>query len=307
MKKIATLIILGACFLQIGCSSKTTTEETVTTPKVPVEITTIQGGSVSNNIELFGRASYLKNSVVTAPIPAFITRVYVKIGDKVQQGQSLYDLESKERRALGNMPVRYDSTLAGYGKIKVKASASGIIRTMDQQAGNYILEGTTLCTIAQTSDMAFQVNVPFEFIAYVRSGNACTIVLPDNTRHAAVFTTPLIGMNVNAQTQTMLAQTKESLVLPEGLVAKVVVSKGVTNNTQVLPKACVLTDEMMQSFWVMKLINDSTAIKVPVVVGNKNKDEMEILSPPFTANDRIISTGNYGLPDTALVTVVTKK
>lgn len=308
MKKIVASLILISSLLQIGCGSKTaTTEETVATPKVPVEVTTISNGSVSNNIELLAKASYLKNSLVTAPIPAFITAVHVKIGDRVQQGQLLYELESKERRALGNMPIRYDSSLAGYGKVKVKASASGIIKTLDQQAGSYILEGTTLCTIAQTSGMAFLVNVPFEFIGYVRSGSSCTIVLPDNTKHQAVFTTPLVGMNVNAQTQTMLAQTRENLILPEGLVAKVVVNKTVTNDRQVLPQACVLTDEMMQNFWIMKLINDSTAVKISVIVGNRNRDEMEIVSPRFTGNDRILSNGNYGLPDTALVTVVTKK
>lgn len=301
-------IILGFSCLSISCGSKSTTdEEVVQAPKVPVEITTIGSGFVNDNLELFATAAYLQNSLVTAPIPSFITKVHVRIGDRIQNGQLLFELESKERRALGNTPVQYDSSLAGYGKIKVKATASGIIKSVDQQPGSYIMEGTTLCTIAQTNGMVFQVNVPFEYIRYVKSGNTCTIVLPDNTKHSAVFTKPLVGMNVNAQTQTMLAKTSDILILPEGLIAKVLVRKGSTNNTQVLPKACVLTDEMMQNFWVMKLMNDSTAIKVPVVVGNKNKDEIEILSPRFAANDRLLSNGNYGLPDTALIKIVAKK
>lgn len=306
MKNLA-LFIVGISCLLISCGSKNNaTEEKVQAPKVPVEITTIGTGFVNDNLELFATAAYLQNSLVTAPIPSFITKVHVLIGDRVKAGQLLFELESKERKALGNMPVAYDPTLAGYGKIKVKAPATGIIKTLDQQPGSYIMEGTPLCTIAQTNGMAFQVNVPFEYIKYVSSGRSCTIVLPDNTRHSAVFTKPLVGMNVNAQTQTMLAKTSGNLILPEGLIAKVLVSKGNTSNTQVLPKACVLTDEMMQSFWVMKLMNDSTAIKVPVIIGNKNKNEIEIVSPSFLPKDRILINGNYGLSDTALVKISEK-
>jgi hypothetical protein len=66
----------------------------------------------------------------------------------------------------------------------------------------------------------------------------------------------------------------------------------------------VLSDEMMKSFWVMKLQNDSTAIKVPVQTGNKNSREIEIISPVFQSGERIISSGNYGLTDTASIRIV---
>lgn len=309
MKNFITVITVAVTLLSMGCKGKdSTTEEVVQKPKVPVEVTTIGSGFVGDNLELFATTVYLNRNTVLAPIPAYITAVYIKIGDRVRTGQILYELESKERKALGNTPVQFDSSLAGYGKIKVRATGAGIISVIDrQQAGDYVLEGTSLCTIAQSNGTTFQVNVPFEFVPYTKTGNRCIIVLPDNSKHPAVFTTPLAAMNVGAQTQSILARTSDPLILPEGLIAKVLVSKGGENNSQVLPKASVLSDEMIQHFWIMKLINDSTAIKVPVVVGNKNKAEIEIVSPQFTANDRILSNGNYGLPDTALVTIITKK
>ena len=307
MKKLTVLFIFSSYLF--ACNGKDKQEEEVVQkPKVPVEVTTIQTGFVSDNLELFGTTAYLRRSLVTAPIPAFITKVNVRLGDRVSQGEVLYRLESKERKALGNQPVLYDSSLAGYGIIQVKAPASGIISLIDrQQAGEYILEGAPLCTISQSSDLVFQVNVPFEYTGYTRSGTPCTIVLPDNTKHNAVFVKPLTAMNVSAQTQIVLVRTTDGVSLPEGLIAKVLVGKGSGNNNQVLPKECVLSDEMMQQFWIMKLINDSTAVKVPVIIGNKNKSEIEIITPRFTANDKILSNGNYGLPDTALVKVTGKK
>lgn len=301
---IKTLTVIGCLSLaSCGNHQEEITEQTVQ-PKTPVEITTIQNGSVDDELLLFGTTVYLKRNMVTAPIPAFITNVRIKLGDKVNQGDVLYELESKERRALGSNISKVDTSLSNFGLIRVKASASGIISTLDkQQPGDYVMEGAQLCTIAESNDLAFQVNVPYEFTPYAKAGTSCTIMLPDNSSHQALLTKPLTAMNVLAQTQTILAKTNESLFLPENMIVKVVVNKGTKNNKQVLPKTCVLTDEMMKEYWVMKLINDSTAIKVPVTIGNKNTERIEIMSPQFNPNERIISNGNYGLADTALVKI----
>jgi hypothetical protein len=59
----------------------------------------------------------------------------------------------------------------------------------------------------------------------------------------------------------------------------------------------------MDNFWVMKLINDSTAVRVPVTKGISSDDIIEIVSPLFNLTDRIINSGQYGLADTAFVTI----
>jgi hypothetical protein len=53
----------------------------------------------------------------------------------------------------------------------------------------------------------------------------------------------------------------------------------------------------------MKLIDSATAVKVPVRKGIETKDRVEILEPVFSPGDKILVTGNYGLPDTAKVKV----
>ncbi|MCW5908349.1 MAG: HlyD family efflux transporter periplasmic adaptor subunit [Chitinophagales bacterium] len=300
------IIYFSIALVLASCGSKTETQtEQTTSPKTPVEVVAISNGSINDELTLFGTTFYLKRNLVTAPIPAFITDVNVKLGDRVNKGDVLYILQSKESRALGNDVSKIDSTLKNFGIIKVTAPATGIISTLDkQQSGDYVLEGTQLCTIAESNDLVFQVNVPYEFTTYTKTGNSCTIILPDNTEHSATFTKALTAMNVTAQTQTILAKCSENLFLPEYMMVKVGINKGTQNKKQVLPKSCVLSDEMMKEFWVMKLINDSTAIKIPVNVGSKNSERIEILTPKFEVTDQIISKGNYGLPDTALVTTL---
>jgi multidrug efflux pump subunit AcrA (membrane-fusion protein) len=304
MKKRNILIFIS--LLITAChTNQDETGEKEQKPKTQVQVTTIRRGNISDDLVLSATSVYLRRNSVTSSIPGFITRVNVKLGDRVRKGQVLYSLESKERKALGQDISKIDPSLQGFGLIDVKAPASGIVTTFDkQQTGEYVLEGTALCTIAESHDLAFEVNVPYEFSAIVKPGKQCLITLPDNSTHKATITTPLTTMNITAQTQTLLAKPEESLFLPENLLAKVQVSRTGTGEHQVLPKSCVLSDEMMKSFWVMKLQNDSTAIKVPVQTGNKNSREIEIISPVFQSGERIISSGNYGLTDTASIRIV---
>lgn len=305
MKQLSIYFSIALTWVLVGCASKSEKQtEQTTTPKTSVEVVSISNGSVNDELTLFGTTIYMKRNIVTASIPAFITHVSVKLGDKVNKGDVLYVLQSKESRALGAEISKIDSSLKNFGVIKMTASAMGIITTLDkQQSGDYVLEGTQLCTIAESSDLNFQINVPYEYTSFTKTGNSCTIILPDKTQHTATFTKALTAMNVNAQTQTILAKCDVNLFLPENLMVKVGISKGSQIKKQVLPKSCVLSDEMMKEFWVMKLINDSTAIKIPVTIGSKNSEIIEVLSPQFNSSDKIISKGNYGLPDTALVII----
>ena len=301
MQRNPKLIIILA-FIASACGRAPQEEDGAIKAKVSVEVVGLTRGVVKDELALFANTVYLKRNVVTAPIPSFISQVFIKLGDPVRAGQVLYQLETKERRALGSQAVTPDSAFASFGRIVVKAPASGIISTLDkQQIGDYVLEGGQLCTIAESSALAFAVNVPFEFSAFAKAGMKCMLVFPDNSIHAATFTTPLTTMNALAQTQTILAKSNEAVFLPENLIVKVLVSKSTEKPQQVLPKECVLSDEMLEKFWVMELVNDTTAVKVDVTLGNKNRESVEIVSPIFKPGSKFLVSGNYGLPDTAFV------
>jgi hypothetical protein len=53
----------------------------------------------------------------------------------------------------------------------------------------------------------------------------------------------------------------------------------------------------------MKMIDNNTAVKVPVIKGIETAGKVEILSPVLKPSDMILLTGNYGLPDTAEVVI----
>ncbi|SRX53869.1 efflux RND transporter periplasmic adaptor subunit [Aequorivita sp. CIP111184] len=306
MKKLF-LILMSFTALTSCKDTASNDEETTVAPKTAVEVTHIRQGSVEDNLELFATTVYLKRNVATAPIPSYITKVNIRLGDRVSKGKVLYELESKERRALGES-IKLDSSLVGFGLIKVRAQVSGIVTTLDkQQPGDYVLEGAKLCTIAKSGDMVFQINVPYEYNSYIKQGKELKIVLPNDSIRLAEITTTLAGMSGTAQTQKVLAKPVKPTFLPDSLIVKALFSKSKGGQKQIVPKPALQSDEMMKDFWVMKLINDSTAVKVPVTVGNKNQNEVEILSPSFKESDRIITTGAYGMQDSTLVKITGKQ
>lgn len=302
MKKYIIIVFYAAA---VACSAPDSSNNTAAVSAgTAVQLTTVRQGSINDEVQVFASTLYLKRNLVTAPIPAFITGVNIHLGDRVEKGQVLYQLESKEHRALGQGTQLPDSSLSQFGLVTVKAPASGVISTFDkQQTGDYVMEGTQLCTIAESNDLAFQLNVPYEFTHYLHQGSSCRIVLPDSSSYEALITAPLTAMNMSAQTQSVLAKSQRPLFLPENLIVKALISKGTGRKAQLLARSCVQSDEMMQHFWIMKLINDSTAVRVQVQTGNSNQQDIEIVSPAFTAADRIILSGSYGLSDTALVKI----
>jgi multidrug efflux pump subunit AcrA (membrane-fusion protein) len=69
-----------------------------------------------------------------------------------------------------------------------------------------------------------------------------------------------------------------------------------------LPLDAIQTNETQDEFWVMKLVNDSMAVKVPIIVGLQNDSLREIISG-IGPTDKIILKGAYGLSDSSIVKV----
>jgi hypothetical protein len=70
-----------------------------------------------------------------------------------------------------------------------------------------------------------------------------------------------------------------------------------------MPKSAVMSNETQDRFWIMKLIDDSTAVRFDIRKGIENDSLVQIVRPRLDPNDRIVSEGAYGLPDTARVTL----
>ena len=275
--------------------------EIASTPKAMVEAVSFKSGTLSDEVNFQAQSGYLVKNVVLAPIDCYIQKTFVLPGDKVKVGQVLYEIVTKERKATENLK---DTIYNKLGIISIKASNEGIVSSMSGQTGDFVTSGSQMCQISNVSSLVFTLQVPVEYNSLIKAGAPCQITFPGGNIVPGTIKNELGQMSLNGQTRQYLVKPSNHTFIPENLLATVKISTQTTASTQILPVSCVLSDEMMQNFWVMKLINDSTAVKVNVKAGLRNKDEVEIAEPIFSPADRILSQGNYGLSDTALVNVI---
>ena len=294
------LILLAACHGAAPAAD----EAAGPAPRAQVRAVAVATQSLTQYRTFPATSVYPRKSTVTAPVAGYVTGVRVRLGDRVTAGQLLFTLETKERRALGTAITRIDPTLKGFGLVSVTAPSPGIVSVLNiQQAGDYLLEGTALCTVAESSQLVFQLNLPYEYHALAQGRPACLIILPDSTRLAGRVQAPLASVSPGQSEIYLVRPDKPPGVIPENLIVQVRLTQTRQPHAQTLPASCVLADETLHDFWVMKLVNDSTAVRVPVTLGVQNPAEIEIKTPTFGPADRILSAGNYGLADTANVTL----
>lgn len=268
--------------------------------KVQVKVTSVTKGFLPDYLKFTGKTIYLNKSTIVSPINGYFTKVNVKEGNRVQKGQVIFEMQSPEAYLM----QQNDSIKSKYGIVKIYASGSGIISGLNViQKGVYTDQNSVLCLIIGSNDLKVQVNLPFEYRKFAKIGSKCKIILPDSTVIPATFSKILPEMDEKAQTIKILANLRSKTFIPENLLVQVLINKSNDKETQILPKNCVMTNALMTDFWVMKLTNDSTAVKIPVKVGNQTHEQIEILSPKFNENDKIISEGAYGLEDTVFVNI----
>jgi multidrug efflux pump subunit AcrA (membrane-fusion protein) len=137
----------------------------------------------------------------------------------------------------------------------------------------------------------------------VKNNQSVQLSLPDGKLVNGTVASFMPTVDTASQTQGVVIKVGGDNVIPENLIAKARIVKSLKANTQSLPKSAVLANETQTEFWVMKMINPTTAVKTPVKKGIETANSIEILSPKFTPQDKIITTGNYGLADTAKVKI----
>ncbi len=297
---ILTVIIIQLIF---SCANKAseTADEPETEVRTPVTVTTMLYEPIEEYVELNATSAFLQKSYVKANLTGYIKAVNIHFGSFVNTGQALFSLKTKESEALGNTINKLDPNFKFSGVNNVKASAGGYVTELDHQPGDYVQDGEQLAVISDIRSFVFLMDLPYEYKAYVSNNKPVELTLPDGERLQGIVQTSMPFMDSVSQTQAVAIKVNTAHQIPPGLVAKVKIIKVSKASASSLPKAAVLSDETQSEFWVMKMMNDSTAIKVPVKTGVETADKIEILSPEFSPKDKILLTGNFGLPDTAFV------
>lgn len=292
-----------------SCKAKPAAEEDAPADAAitPVTLTNVESGPMNDYIELNATSTFLLKSYVKANAIGYLQSATLQVGKLVQKGDLLFTLKTKESQSIGNTIDVLDSTFKFSGVTQIRANITGYITQLDHQSGDYVQDGEQLAIISEASSFVFLMNVPYEMKPFLAGKKQVNLYLPDGTSMTGNITATMPTVDSVSQTQGIIIKVNGGKMIPENLVAKVRLEKTSKSAAISLPKSAILSNETQTDFWVMKMMDSATAVKVPIKKGIETTDRIEIISPTFSPSDKIVLTGNYGLSDTAKVSVAAAK
>ena len=293
----STVALLSSCNLD----NENNLEQEVA-PKATVTVIHPQYSSISVSESLMAYSSYQKKNQIISSTNGVLTQMNFKIGDRISKGQVVAVLQTKESNAISKLNLP-DSLKQFSGTIKITAVNDGLVTLVQHQQGEVVQEGDLILETSDLSSLVFKLSVPYESHDKVIIGKSMTLLLPDGNQIQTTISKSLYEVDVASQTENLLLIPTQNISLPENLAANVMINSSLKENAQVVPKEVVLSNETLTEFWVMKVVNDSTAIQVLIEKGIENDSLIEILSPEFLPTDELIEKGNFVLEDSALISI----
>ncbi|MCK7591350.1 HlyD family efflux transporter periplasmic adaptor subunit [Subsaxibacter sp. CAU 1640] len=299
-KYIITLLIVISFS---ACKKKT---DTVSEKKAPISVTTVavQQNDMKEYLTFNGVTQYQKKENIRSNVTGYISWMKFKIGDNIRSGQTFASVRTKEQDALKEA-VKIDSSLSKFvSPITIRSNATGVFTVLNVTANDYVAEGDVLATVVQPKSLVIQVNVPYEYEDAIQIGTSCEIILQNGEVLNTQVTGTLPTIDPVAQSQVFLIALPDAN-LPENLNVQVRTIYKQDTSAMTIPKTALQTNELLSEFWVMKVVNDSLAIKQTVMPSLKNDSLVQVKSDGLKINDLVISEGAYQMQDSTIVS--TKK
>jgi biotin carboxyl carrier protein len=296
-----------AMVMLVSCKQKTTTEEETTeTVKTSITFTQPTTQGFTDYVQLNGNTQFQRKMVIRAVITGYITAMRWKTGDHINNGALFCTIKTKEQDALKDVDSREPSLRQFQIPLDVLSNVSGVLTSVNYSKGDFVNEGDILATVTDPSSLVLVVNVPYEYHSYVYRGRSCTVKFPDGKIIQTTIQEEVPFIDSASQTQSYLIRFPGNQLLPENMNLIVHIPVQQKLNALSLPLEAIQTNETQDEFWVMKLVHDSIAIRVPVTVGLQSDSLREIISG-ISINDKIIVKGAYGLTDSSLVKLQSEK
>ena len=296
------IISMIALVLLSGCRNNTPSSS-VKKPAIEVRAAEVTLKEMKEYLTFNGVTVFQSKEDIRANVTGYISSMPFKIGNKIRSGQVFAYVRTKEQDALRDA-VKIDSSLAKFiSPITVKSNATGVIMSLNVNTNDYVAEGDVLASVVQPGSLVVQVNVPYEYEDDVQLDVPCEVLLPNGETRGAKVTDIMPTVDAVSQSQTFLINLLDPEDLPENLNVQVRLVHKENLNALTIPKKALQTNELLTDYWVMKVVNDSLALKTRVVPGIKNDSLIQIQSANINLNDRVITSGAYQMQDSTLIKV----
>lgn len=334
MKRLLPLLLLlPACGGEKG--------DATAPPRVPVEVGIVRRDSMVVVVEAEGRLIPRPDGAATlsAPADAIVRYVGVGLGARVRRGAALLELDAPEVMAQAaalkaqaaaaatnldrqrqllteGIAARRDvedqsaasealaaqarAAAAMEGRLHVRAPLAGVISSLPVHQGERVTAGQPLVEVVDPARVHASATVPASALADLRPGQAATLMVEGSATEWPA-TVEGIGGTVDSLSNTAQVTVRPRTIAPAlrpGAGATIRIRAAVHRNVLVIPTAALVFVGNQATVFVVSA--DSIAHARPVQVIARSPTAIEV-SGELTEGDRVVTTGAYGLPDSARV------
>lgn len=302
IKKVLIKIVLTIFVIMLFSCGTKNGDPQVETVGTPVQITSPKKTILIEYITLNANTFFLKKEIVRATFQGFIEKIYKNLGDKISAGDLLLEIKTKESSADNSLQLPIgNKTFSGI--IKVYAKSEGVLTELNYNTGDFVSDGEQIIVISNPSSLRINLNVPYQYTSRINLNTTCDVYLPNGKSIKASIQKIIPKVDPAAQTQTYILNINHLESLPENLNVNARIPLRSIKDAIVLPKTAVMSNETLDQFWIMKLINDQTAVRVDIKKGIENDSLVQILTPQLNLTDRIVTDGAFGMSDTSKIVI----
>lgn len=285
-----------------GCISRQQVPEAEQEAKTDVEVVSPRLQATSNEISFQGVIRYMQSNDIRTQLTGIVISVHCAPAENIRVGQPLFVIQPQEAAALHHSKL--GDELKNGLLDTIASHISGQVKSLNVQAGDFVQAGDILASCVRSNSMKIIAYIPVEQVSVVEKTRSCRVLLPDGTSVEGRVSGKLSSAEAQDQTQAYLIEPLRPIALAENINLTVQFITAGQQQSIVVPSSAVMGNEEQTAFWVMKLVNDSTGVRIPVQKGRNIDGMIELMGAELSVSDRIISQGAYGLPDTARVQVI---
>lgn len=300
-----------------------------------VEAAQVKRGSIPVEVHAVGTLIAENQINITPELPGHIAAILFKDGSFVKKGQALVQLDDRIPKAqLAAAKADFDFSLLTYQrreklgkkglwpmqevdqaradleekrallqekqatveKLCLTAPFDGVLGKSAVSLGHYVIPGQALVSLTDVQYLRAEFNVSEKYLSILKLGQTVKIstsAYPNKTFEGKIA---YISPTIEAADRTIAlyaeVANKEQL-LTSGMSVAITQALGVQNNAVIVPSKSILAT--IEGQQVYKIVNNK-AYAVPVLLGQRNEDTVEVLQG-LTEKDQIVIAGQHKLHD----------
>ncbi|HVN17588.1 MAG TPA: efflux RND transporter periplasmic adaptor subunit [Dongiaceae bacterium] len=205
--------------------------------------------------------------------------------------------------ALDSAKGKYQGAEAQLSYSEIRSPIDGVVTERPLYPGEMATAGTPLITIMDTTSVIAKAHIPQDQAAALKVGDNGTMTVPGLAEPIGGKVTVVSpALDPNSTTVEVWFEAKNpKRELRPGTSVHLSLTAQTVKDTLVVPASSILT-AADGSTTVMIAGSDGLAHQKPVRTGIRKGDDVQILEG-VSSNDKVISSGAYGLPDNTKINV----